>query len=60
MLIFDLLLPLLFGLLVGLVLGRGARPLLRLRPDAVWLLWAAAGLQTAEYRVPVLQSMGAV
>lgn len=57
MLIADLMLPVLLGLALGLLCRRSVGSLAQLRLRQVWLLWVAAGVQVAEYYVPVLRRL---
>lgn len=55
MVVADLLLPVMLGLVAGLVCGRSPRSLIGLRLEHVWLLWLAAGVQVAEHYVHPLR-----
>jgi hypothetical protein len=57
MLLVDLFFPVIFGVTLGLVLGRSPRSLASLQPTHVWLLWLAAAVQIAEYYVPPLKRL---
>jgi hypothetical protein len=56
-LIADLMLPVIFGLALGLVCRRSIGPLAQLRLRQVWLLWLAASVQVSEYYVPPLRRL---
>jgi hypothetical protein len=56
-LIADLMLPVLFGLALGLLCRRSIGSLAHLRLRQVWLLWVAAGVQVSEYYVPALRRL---
>jgi hypothetical protein len=56
-LIIDLLLPVIFGLVLGLICRRSIGSLAQVQLRQVWLLWLAAAVQVSEYYVPVLRRL---